>query len=123
MSFPPPSPSQSDSAASPPDTPRTAKGVSVYFLNLPPDALDVARKAAELAFPHEPVKTVTDPADIDTTHSEHCVVVTDRGELGPKLAPEGGAPLYAVVLMGRDHSEFAETVPPEEWNPPLLARV
>lgn len=34
-----------------------------------------------------------------------------------------GLPRWAVVVLGRNPSDLAETVPPEEWNPPLLARV
>jgi signal transduction histidine kinase len=40
-----------------------------------------------------------------------------------KAVDFSGLPRWAVVILGRDLSGVAETVPAEEWNTPLLARV
>jgi len=51
-------------------------------------------------------------------------VVVDRIEAVPALVDEAAAaPRCAVVVLGREISDLAETVLPEDWNPPLLARV
>ncbi len=34
-----------------------------------------------------------------------------------------GMPRWAVVVLGRGPADLVEVVPPDEWNPPLLARV
>ncbi len=116
--------SLSSSPASVDAAQRTSKSLRLYFLNLSSDAQEAARKAAETAFPNEPVHTVSDPAGIDAANCERCLVVLDRAEAVSNLVAEaGGAPRCAVVVMGHDVSDLAETVPPEEWNPALLARV
>ncbi|HEY5552296.1 MAG TPA: HAMP domain-containing sensor histidine kinase [Opitutaceae bacterium] len=39
-------------------------------------------------------------------------------------APDaGGSHRWAVILLGKESSDLSESVPPEDWNPPLLARV
>lgn len=116
------SPIHSDPSS--PSSTGESKNVRLYFLNLSPAAQEAAQAATTLAFPNETVHSVTDPAEIDAVDCERCLVVLDRVEAVSILVGEvGEAPRCAVVVMGRDVSDLAETVLPEEWNPPLLARV
>ena len=100
------------------------KRLGIYFFGLPPLASDAAEKAAQLAFPNDPIKVVNNSDEIDAVNCERCLVVLGNAEAAATLIAEsGGSPRCAVVVLGRDIADVAETVPPEEWNPPLLARV
>ena len=120
MTSSPPSRSNPDSLS----PTHASKNARLYFLNLSSAAREAAQAATALAFPNEIVQVVTDPAEIDTANCERCLVVVDRAEaVSTLIAEAGAAPRCAVVVMGRDVSDLAETVLPEDWNPPLLARV
>jgi signal transduction histidine kinase len=112
------------SPASPTQASVETKSLGIYFLDLPPLARDVAEKAAQVAFPQDRVRTVNSSTEINAENCERCLVVLGNAESVATLGTEsGGSPRCAVVVLGRDVSDLAETVPPEEWNPPLLARV
>ena len=119
-----PAHSQTSSSSPATSAPATSKSLRLYFLNLSLIAREAAQKAAELAFPNELVHAINDPGEIDEVDCERCLVVLDRAEaISTLIAESGAAPRCAVVLLGREVSDLAETVPPEEWNAPLLARV
>ncbi|HVU18283.1 MAG TPA: HAMP domain-containing sensor histidine kinase [Candidatus Didemnitutus sp.] len=102
----------------------------IHLVALPPVALDVARQAAQLAFPGCPIvlidalRDATSVVGIDGTR---LVVLTDANAIevanATQLADSTDIPRWAVVVLGTDSSDIAETVPPDEWHPHLLARV
>ncbi|MEO6995172.1 MAG: HAMP domain-containing sensor histidine kinase [Lacunisphaera sp.] len=98
------------------------KRLNLYFLGLSAPAHDAAKKAAQLAFPGEKVRVVTAAGEIEQQNCERCLAVLGNAESVADLTSQGTARGCAVVVMGRDRSDLAETIPPEEWNPPLLAR-
>ena len=101
----------------------SAKRLGIYFLGLSASAHDAAEKAAKLAFPDEKIHVVTAAREIETYNCERCLAVLGNAEAVADLTSKtAGTAGCAVVVMGRDRSDLAETVPPEEWNPPLLAR-
>jgi signal transduction histidine kinase len=119
------SPTPTMSSARPADSsPTEAKRLAIYFVALPPPARAAAEKAVKIAFPKEKIHTVNEPDEIETHANEGCLVVVGSAEAVADLTSKSGGSLgCAVVVMGVDRSDLAETVPPEEWNPPLLARV
>ena len=100
-----------------------AKRLAIYFVSLSAAARDAAETGARLAFPGGEIRAVTSARDIDDRNSERCLAVLGNAEAVADLtARTAGAPGCAIVVLGRDRSDLAETIPPEEWNPPLLAR-
>jgi signal transduction histidine kinase len=96
----------------------------IYLLDLADEAQAVAREAARLAFPSGHTRTVSNLTEIEPQDGARCLVVLGRPEAAATLIGDnGGSPRCAVVVLGHDRSDVAETVPPEEWNSPLLARV
>ena len=111
--------------SSPLNVPRTAdaKRLGIYFLGLSAAASDAAEKAVKVAFPEEKIHIVTGVREIEEHNCERCLAVVGNGEAVADLTGKtAGTPGCAVVVMGRNQSDLAETIPPEEWNPPLLAR-
>jgi signal transduction histidine kinase len=99
------------------------KRLAIYFLGLSPAARDAAEKAARHAFPDEEIHVVTSAGEIDDHNPERCLAVLGNVEAVADITGRtAGTPGCAVVVLGRDRSDLAETIPPEEWNPPLLAR-
>ncbi|HEY4248501.1 MAG TPA: HAMP domain-containing sensor histidine kinase [Lacunisphaera sp.] len=99
------------------------KRPGIYFLGLSGPARDAAEQATKLAFPDEKIHVVTTCREIGEHNGERCLAILGNAEAVADLTSKSaGAPGCAVVVMGRDRSDLAETVPPEEWNPPLLAR-
>ncbi len=100
-----------------------AKRLGIYFLGLSAAAHDAAEKAAKLAFPDEKIHIVSAAKEIEEHDCERCLAVLGNAEAVAGLTSKTvGVPGCAVVVMGRDRSDVAENIPPEEWNPPLLAR-
>jgi signal transduction histidine kinase len=89
----------------------------------------VAREAAQHAFPG---KKITRLANLEAAvqgepaNSSQLLVLADANAAAVAGATQandaGGLPRWAVVVLGRQSPEFADTVPPADWNPPLLAR-
>jgi len=97
-------------------------GYRIYFLGVPPEALEVAKAAALKAFPGAQVEVVDRPEDILPAESFRNLIVLGDSDAATPLIAGGGFPRCAAVVMGRAPSDVVETVPPEEWNIPLLAR-
>lgn len=94
-----------------------------------PSTRAVASAAARQAFPDAEVIEVGAVGDIglDTgARIPELVVMTEPDSESAAQAIQAldsdGAPRWAVVILGRDMGEFAENVPPDQWNPPLVAR-
>jgi signal transduction histidine kinase len=90
----------------------------------------VALAAARQAFPGGKVAEVGAMDDIgpDTgARMPALVVLTEPDGATTAQAIQAldsdGFPRWAVVILGGDTGEFAETIPPENWSPPLVARV
>jgi signal transduction histidine kinase len=104
------------------------KQSDIYLVALPDTALGVAREAARRAFPGSRI-IARDRLD-DVLHNPNLdgarlLVLADSAAVAAtsQLKDAGGSPRWAMVVLGRDSSELAETVSPEEWQAPLLARV
>jgi signal transduction histidine kinase len=90
----------------------------------------VALAAARQAFPEGRTTEVGAMDDIGPdrgARSPALVVLTEPDPAATAQAIQAldsdGFPRWAVVILGKDMGEFAETVPPENWSPPLVARV
>lgn len=106
------------------------RNITISLLELPAAARDPARTAAAAAFPGPEVieRTTMDGLRRDRgTPGLELLVMGDGNpdciSQATQAVDEAGLPRWAVVILGREASEFAETVPPEEWNPGLLTRV
>ncbi|HEX2861957.1 MAG TPA: HAMP domain-containing sensor histidine kinase, partial [Lacunisphaera sp.] len=104
------------------------KQSDIYLAALPEEALGVAREAARRAFPGSRI-IARDRLD-DVLRGPHrdgarLLVLADPAAVAAtsQLKDASGSPQWAMVVLGRDSSELAETVSPEEWQVPLLARV
>lgn len=96
----------------------------IYYFGLPAAALVAAQEAVHSVFPRARTQIVTDLNEVNAGECARCLVVLGTADAAAKLiADSGGAPRCAVVVLGHDASDVAETVPPEQWNAPLLARV
>ncbi|HWA08907.1 MAG TPA: HAMP domain-containing sensor histidine kinase [Opitutaceae bacterium] len=74
--------------------------------------LEVPAVAAALAAPESPEPTLLVLTDPDEATAIAAAQATDAA----------GRPRWAVVILGGGLSHVAETIPRDEWNPPLLAR-
>jgi signal transduction histidine kinase len=104
------------------------KQSDIYLVALPEAALGVAREAALRAFPGSRIITRDRLDDVlQYPHSDgaRLLVLADSAAVAAtsQLKDSSGSPCWAMVVLGRDSSELAETVAPEEWQAPLLARV
>jgi signal transduction histidine kinase len=102
----------------------------LFLVRTSPSTRQVALAAAREAFPEAKaieVGAVDDIALDEGMRNPELVVLTEPDTAAAAQAIQAldpdGLPRWAVVILGRDLGEFAETVPPEQWNPPLLARV
>lgn len=102
----------------------------IFLVRTSPSTRPVALAAAREAFPGAEVLEVGAMDDIDwdaSTRNPELVVLTEPDSASAAQAIQAldsdGLPRWAVVILGRDTGEFAETVPPEQWNAPLVARV
>lgn len=106
------------------------RNIRISLVRLPSSAHDIALSAAHEAFPRA---DIVESAKMDgivggeTLHGLDLLVLSDANpdliSQATQAVDQAGLPRWAVVILGRDTSELAETVPPEEWNPWLLARV
>lgn len=95
----------------------------IFLLDLPPKAKTAAEEAARLAFPHARIRIVTDQKEIFSENCPRCLVVLGNPDAASTLIGNaGGSPGRAVIVLDGAPSDVAETVPPEEWTAPLLAR-
>jgi signal transduction histidine kinase len=102
----------------------------LYLVGMSPSTCPVALAAAREAFPGAKVAEVGSMEEVglgseapdlelvvlaepDTSSAAHAIQALDSD----------GLPRWAVVILGRDMGEFAETLSPEHWDPPLIARV
>ncbi len=100
----------------------------IFLVSLPPPARGVAAAAAQQAFPGSAILTVENLDEMERDERgavPRLLVLTDPVAVAAatRALDAAGAPRWAMVVLGRYSSEVAETVPPEEWSPPLLARV
>jgi len=95
-----------------------------------PAARPLALTAARDAFPDAEIIEVSTVEEArrrgGTPRSELLVLAEpDAGSAAQAIQPldASGMPRWAVVMLGGDLADLAETVPREDWNRPLLARV
>ncbi len=106
------------------------RNIRIILVELPETARAIAFAAAREAFPGAEIiegVTAQEVMRRAVTHGLELLVLTDSLSATMSQAiqaeDETGLPRWAVVVLGRNTSELAETVPPEEWNQRLLARV
>ncbi len=102
----------------------------IYLVRTSSSSRPVALSAAREAFPGAVVVEVGSVEDIrldEGARGPELVVLTEPDSASAALAIQAvdsdGSPRWAVVILGRDMGEFAETVTPDHWNPALVARV
>lgn len=103
--------------------------IRLFLVRTSPAARPVALAAAAEAFPKVrivEVETVEEASQTAAMRQPDLLVLAepDEGEAARAIqaVDASGLPRWAVVILGGDLSDLAETVPPAEWNPPLLAR-
>ena len=106
------------------------KLIRLFLVKMSPVTGPVTRTAVREAFPGAEVvevKTVEEAAQSGPVRPLELVVLAEPDTVAASAAIQtvnaNGLPRWAVVILGRDLPDLAETVPPEEWNAPLLARV
>ncbi|HEY8994818.1 MAG TPA: HAMP domain-containing sensor histidine kinase [Lacunisphaera sp.] len=102
----------------------------ILLVALPPTALELARQAAQAAFPQREVIVLPDlhaALQVPPASAPQLLVLGDPGlpvvAEASQVLEKTGLPRWAIVAMGAGESDVAETVPMAEWSPPLLARV
>ena len=106
------------------------RSTRIFLVHLSAASRPVALAAAREAFPEAEiveVKTVEEARRHAAGPQSDLLVLT---EPEAALAAEAvqavdasGLPQWAVVMLGGNLTDLAETVPPADWNRPLLARV
>ncbi len=101
----------------------------ISLVQLPAASQQAARIAAREAFPEtEIVEFATLEAALARDAGRHpeLLVLGGLDEASASAAVQaldaGGQPRWAVVFLDGECRDIADTVPPEEWNPPALAR-
>jgi signal transduction histidine kinase len=101
----------------------------LFFVHLSAASRPVSLAAGRAAFPEAEVieaGTVEEAAQREGACHPELLVLAEPDHASVAGAVQAvdasGRPRWAVVILGRNFTELAETVPPEEWNPPLLAR-
>lgn len=104
--------------------------IRLFLVHMSPATRPVALAAAREVFPDAKiieVDTVEEAAQSGEAHHPELLVLAEPDAISAAHAIQAvdssGLPRWAVVILGRDQADLAETVPPEEWNSPLLARV
>lgn len=104
--------------------------VRLFLVKVSPAIRPMARAAARQAFPDTEiieVNTVQEAAQNGAARHPELLVLAEPESAAVAEAVQSvesnGLPRWAVVILGRDLADLAETVPPEEWNAPLVARV
>jgi signal transduction histidine kinase len=102
----------------------------LFLVNLSAATGPAARAAARTAFPEaEAIEaaTVAEARSWRRTSQPELLVLAEPDAVSAATAVQAvdanGLPRWAVVILGLGFNDLAETVPPEEWNAPLLARV
>jgi len=102
----------------------------LFLVHLSPVTRAVVRAAARKAFPTAEIVEVGTLAEVGPAgrayRSELLVLVEPdavSAAQAVQVVDASGFARWAVVLLGGDSADLAETVPPEEWQPALLARV
>lgn len=103
--------------------------MTVILVRLPEAARELAQKAAREVWPRAHLvtaRTVAEAAQAPATGRELLVLgAADESDVGlaAQTLDAADLPRWAVVCLGSFSSELAETVAPEDWNLPVLARV
>jgi len=103
--------------------------ITVTFIQLTETARTVSEQAARDVWPH--VRFLTAGSVAEATRQpatgRQLLVLGEPDEATVGLAAQaldaGDLPRWALVCLSREDSDLAETVPPEDWNARLLARV
>lgn len=102
----------------------------LFLVKMSPVARPVTLAAAAAAFPGArivEVATVDEAAQHAPSRQPDLMVLADPDEItaarAVQAADSGGLPRWAVVILGGDVPDLAESVPASEWSAPLLARV
>jgi signal transduction histidine kinase len=105
------------------------KPLAVTLIQLSPAARVPAEDAVREVWPHATITTagsVVEAARLPVL-SRHLLVLGEMDEAAVGLAAQtmdaGDLPRWALVSLNREPSDLVETVPPEQWNATLLARV
>lgn len=107
------------------------RNIKFSLIGLPAPAREVTFIAAHEAFPQAEVVEVATVEEARRANgvngSLELLVLGDSTSVpiieATQATNDSGLLRWAVVILGRGTSDLAETVPPEEWNPWLLARV
>ncbi len=106
------------------------KPITIFLVQLPPAEMQIAMEAAARVFPEANfivTQTAAEAVKHRSTGSRELLVIAAADEACLGTAADGpdpcDLPRWAVVALGRVDSELMESVPPEEWNVPLLSHV
>ncbi len=105
------------------------KNITIFLVRRPAAFQEAAGKAARAAFPDADIvaaQTVEDAARRPAAQLQLLVLAgADEGEvaMAAQATDAGKLPRWAVVILGGGSSELLDSVPPEECNERLLARV
>lgn len=102
----------------------------LFFSQMPPAADAVAREAAQEVFPEAEIVEVAGVDEAarweETSHPDLLVLALPdpaAAVQAVQMTDAAGLPRWAVVILGRELGDLADTVPPEQWNAPLVGRV
>lgn len=102
---------------------------TVYLVQLPDSARDVCLRAARGVFPQAnfvTVRTLLEAVQHEASGAQLLVLGRpDEADIGlaAQTLDAGELPRWAVIALGGLESDLVETVPQDEWNVALLARV
>lgn len=106
------------------------RNIRISLVDLPATARAPALAAAQTAFPRANIVEAANAEEVirrePSTDLELLVMtgsISTSTSGAIQAEDETGLPRWAVVVLGGNSPELAETVPPEEWNPRLLTRV
>jgi signal transduction histidine kinase len=105
------------------------KPIAVTFVQLPAAARVPAEQAVREVWPNATLTTANSVVEANRLAplSRQLLVLGDPDEAAVGLAAQsldaGDLPRWALVCLSSVPSDLAETVPPEDWNSALLARV
>ena len=103
--------------------------ITVTFVQLPEPARAVSEQAVRAVWPHARCVTAASVAEAtrQPATGRQLLVLGEPDEATVGLAAQtldaGDLPRWALVCLGNEDSDLAETVPPADWNATLLARV
>jgi signal transduction histidine kinase len=103
--------------------------ITVTFVQLPEAARALSEQAARDVWPHARFATAASVAEAirQPATGRQLLVLGEPDEATVGLAAQAldptDLPRWALVCLGSEDSDLAETVPPADWNTALLARV